>query len=150
PGDAWGRAGDALAAHHRPRPGHTRRAANRRGSDPRHRLPDRLARLWRLMAPGGDALLGDLPRRPDIGGGCARSVAADERALAADLAIHHQRDLPDNAAQSHYGPELRAAHAATNAGTALAEHALCRIAFGHHAPLDPGLGPGVHGAASRR
>ena len=68
-----------------------------------------------LMARRRDALLGDLPRRRDLGAGLARHLAADERALAAALAIHHQRDLPDDAAQSHHGPELPAAHPAADA-----------------------------------
>src|SRR6185312_9952568 len=129
---------------------HPRRAADRRGGDPRHRLPGRLACLWRLMARRSDALLGDLPRRRDLGVGRARPLALDERALAADLAIHHQRDLPDDAAQPHHGPELRAAHTATNAGAALAEYALRRIAPRHHASLDPRSGPSFHAAAPGR
>jgi ABC-2 type transport system permease protein len=85
-----------------------------------------------------------------LGAGRARSLAAHERALALALAIHHQRDLSDDAAQSHPRPQLRAAHAAADSRAALAEHALCRIALGHHASLDPRPRPGVHGAAPRR
>src|SRR5262249_37244260 len=123
-GDARHRAGDAVAADHRSRAPDPRRAADRRGGDPRHRLPARLAGLWRALARGGGVLLGGIPRVGDLGAGRPRTLAADERALADSRALHNPGHIPGHRAYPNYGAELRADHAAADLGAAFAQHAL--------------------------
>ena len=77
-------AGGAVADRARCRPAAARPAAARRRGGARPRLPGRGHRLWRRVAGGGDAVLGDLPLDRDLGALRARAVAVLPHPLADD------------------------------------------------------------------
>ena len=72
-------------------PAAARPAAARRRGGARRRLPGRGHRLWRRVAGGGDAVLGDLPLDRDLGALRARAVAVLLHPVADDRVGHHRR-----------------------------------------------------------